>query len=116
MYLTYHLTPGNSGYSQQEIAHADALQARVVYLPFAHTHNRSEADVERINSFSFYGAGKDFKALETTRDNAQPGDLFWPLHQAMAAAERLLEGKPIPLGISHAKVVVLRDQMTAVWN
>ncbi|MGD0151232.1 MAG: hypothetical protein ABSB77_21840 [Xanthobacteraceae bacterium] len=72
--------------------------------------------MERINSFSFYGVGKEFQALETTRDNASPSDLFWPLHQAMAAAERLLEGKPIPLGISHAKVVALRDQMTAVWN
>jgi hypothetical protein len=117
MYLTYHPTPGNPGDPQRAIANPDASQAGVVYLPFADAHRGSEADVERINSFSFYDIGKDFKAIEALEaDEHAPSDLFFPIRVAITAVDSLLNGKPIPLGISRAKASDFRTHFGNFWD
>jgi hypothetical protein len=72
--------------------------------------------VERINSFSFYDVGKTFKSIEMLPDNAAVNDVFWAIYHAENAAAQLLEGKPIPLGISRAKATNLRDQLANFFN
>jgi hypothetical protein len=87
--------------------------ATVVYL--AGTKPR-ERDVERINSFAFYDLGKTLKQVEAFGSSVSRRDLFWPLIQCQGAVSQLLEGKPIPLGISRSKCTALHSALTEVWN
>jgi hypothetical protein len=117
MYLTYRPTGIYGGDPpQRKIATDDALQARVVYLRSADTHSRLEADVERINSFSFYDIGKSFKTIEALEDDIAPMTVFWALHQSKATLNTLLGGKPIPLGISRAKATEFLAQVESLYN
>ena len=82
-----------------------------MYLRPAHR----KMDVERINSFSFYDVGKTFRSIEAAaNESTSPTDLFWPLQQAITAIDGLLCGKPIPLGISHAKAEAFRAHMQLI--
>jgi len=88
----------------------------VVYLHSAGTPDCRRDDVERINSFAFYHVGKEFKAIESCVDTIALSDLFWPLHAAITAINRLLDGKPIPLGISRSKATAFCDALTTAFN
>ena len=72
--------------------------------------------MERINSFSFYDIGKDFKAIESLPESVHPQSLFWVLSNARVAISRALDGKPIPLGISRGKAVSFRDALESLWS
>lgn len=103
-----------NGSLQRRIDAAGRPTAAVVYLPFV--HDQPEADVERINSFSFYDIGKDFKAFEALPESIHPQQLFWPLSAARSAIRSLLDGKPIPLGICRGKAAAFQEAMNTLFN
>ncbi len=73
--------------------------------------------MERINSFSFYGVGKGLKAIEDLSDNgAAAQDVFWAFSQAQSAMNGLLEGKPIPLGISRDKAQAFKAALDTAFQ
>jgi hypothetical protein len=73
-------------------------------------------DVERINPFSFYGFGKEIQALVDLSGAVPTGKLFWPLFQAKTVIDGLLGDKPIPIGVSRAKAVSLKEAIDSIWN
>src|SRR5712671_4916318 len=96
VYLTYR-NPASRQEHQSERKSAPCDSAEVVYLPFADAFNRQEADVERINPFSFYDSGKTFKTIEQISDDSiTKQSVFWPLMEARGTIRGLLDGKPIP--------------------
>jgi hypothetical protein len=89
--------------------------AVVVYLPSASVNFR-EGDVERINSFAFYDVGKAFRQVEAFEGDIPTGAALMPLMDAQRAIGRLLEGKPIPLGVSRAKAETFNEQIRRVFE
>ncbi|WP_407192514.1 hypothetical protein [Bradyrhizobium sp. STM 3566] len=59
--------------------------------------------MERINQFSFYDFGKTIQALAELSGDLPTTRVFWPLWQAKSKMDRLLEGDPLPIGISSGK-------------
>jgi hypothetical protein len=77
--------------------------------------------VERINSFSFYDVGKVFKVIENLPDEmtavgVPAQEVFWAIHNAQLSIGNLVNGKPIPLGISRAKAVAFRDSLADLFH
>lgn len=56
--------------------------------------------MDKINQFDFYEMGKTFNSLRRKGDVA-PEDIFLDLMNATTEANLLLNGKPIPLGVSR---------------
>ena len=59
--------------------------------------------MDRLNQFSFYHLGKIIKEFELIKDKEPitTHDVFMPLVSARGAIKNLLDGDPIPLGISR---------------
>jgi hypothetical protein len=72
--------------------------------------------VERINSFSFYDLGKTLKAIEALPDGAPAIEAFFALDQARMAMTSLLNGEPIPLGISRDKAKAFQDAIGILFS
>jgi hypothetical protein len=71
----------------------------------------SEGDAERINPYAFYEVGKSFRQVEAFDGDVALNAVLWPLLQCQSAIANLIEGKPIPLGISRAKASELQTQI-----
>jgi hypothetical protein len=84
--------------------------ADVVVLYPRVTPNR-EGELERINPFAFYDFGKELQLLEQVPSGASTRTVFFPLWQAQGAMLRLLNGNPIPLGISSGKAKALLERI-----
>ncbi len=72
--------------------------------------------MERINQFSFYEIGQVFQRVEALEGDTKTETVFWPLIQADTTLKALLDGKPIPLGISSAKAHVVAQRMQEIFN
>jgi hypothetical protein len=70
-------------------------------------------DVERINPFAFFEFGKELHSLSQLEETSTQ-KVFWPLWQARNAIGKLIDGKPIPIGISLTKARALADRMDSL--
>jgi HEPN domain len=99
--------PKEGGIPRDKLAPNPTKQVVVFYPPV--TPNR-EAELERINPFSFYNFGKELHLLEEVSDTSTR-KVFYPLWQAQGSMQRLLGGDPLPLGISSGKARELKDRI-----
>jgi hypothetical protein len=59
--------------------------------------------MERINPYSFYGFGKQIQAVASLSGDVPTSHAFWPVWALKSALADLLNGKPIPIGISLSR-------------
>ena len=86
----------------------------VLSFPFVLEKQDGARDVERINQFAFYRLAKDLAELGGYRDDTPAGDIIFTLWRAEGAVKRLLEGNPIPVGVSHAAVEALKARLDII--
>jgi hypothetical protein len=85
------------------------LNGRVVVL-YPHLIPNRGVGVERINPFAFFEFGKELHLLSQLKDTS-PQKVFWPLWQARNAMGKLIDGNPIPIGISLIKARALAERI-----
>ncbi len=98
----------------QDIVKPGQGSAQVVRLPLLNQRGSPGADVERINPFSFFEFGRRIQALASLSGDVPAAQAFWPLHQCKTSMEQLLQGKPIPIGISAAKAKLLLEAVDSI--
>jgi hypothetical protein len=70
-----------------------------------------EADVERINQFSFYQLGSALRSMATYAGETSPHTVVWDLWRAQRQIDELIDGKPIPLGVCRTAAKSLKEAM-----
>ena len=58
--------------------------------------------MERINQYSFYGLGQTLQKARNFSGDVKSEEALWDLNAIFVAIRELLNGKPIPLGVSRA--------------
>jgi hypothetical protein len=75
-----------------------------------------EARVERINQFAFMELGKKLQAVVSAADSADAFERVLAVISAQTALQELLDGKPVPLGISRAKAEALSNDIDSLFT
>lgn len=80
-------------------AYCDSGDHAVISFPLTPEEN-TEADVERINQYAFYDLGKSLRKLASYNGDVAPSVAMWDVFEARRVIGELLNGKPMPLGVS----------------
>lgn len=72
--------------------------------------------MERINPFAFYDIAKTLGAVAATRGDTRPIDAVFELVQARYALSNLLDGKPMPVGISRGPATKLLAGINSILS
>ncbi len=70
--------------------------------------------MERINQFAFYELGKAFQQLKELSGEVPVLDAIFNLFNAESELKKLLAGTPMPLGISQASALALKNDISEV--
>lgn len=90
----------------------------MVTLPYCNQHDGNGVDdVERIDAYLFYQLALDLHSIflgeQGTRSEEVPlTEALFPLINSKAAIVRLIDGTPIPLGVSKSAAEDLRDAIS----
>ena len=101
-------------YSETGIEVSIAPSRVVLSFPFVLEKQDGARDVERINQFAFYRLAKDLAELGGHHGDTPAGNIIFTLWRAEGAVKRLLEGDPIPVGVSHAAVEELKARLDSI--
>ena len=86
-------------------------------VTFPHSANCGGVrDMERLNQFAFYRLAKDLGELASYDSDTLPSDVFFDLLSAKNAVTALLEGKPVPLGVSKPAAESVAEEIQSVVN
>ncbi len=91
-----------------------ATSENVLPFPSVFENQGGDRDVERINQFEFYKLAGDLAELSNCRNDTPGGEIVFRFRRAQGAVNRLLEGNPLPLGVSHAAVEALKTQLDSM--
>lgn len=72
--------------------------------------------MERINQFSFYRLGQTLRQLSQYKGEVRPIDCFWEVWGAKAAIEALINGVPLPIGVSKFAATELLSALTQIYS
>ncbi|MEM7121908.1 MAG: hypothetical protein AAF563_11565 [Pseudomonadota bacterium] len=70
--------------------------------------------MERINQYAFYQLAKQLAELSSFKVDTPPNIIFFELWTAEQAVGQLLDGRPIPVGVSRAAVEDLKRQIDGI--
>jgi hypothetical protein len=98
---------------QAETVDFDGTTSTVVYLPFGNPDLRGK-DVERFNQFSFYQLGETFANLSRYQGNVPYGEVMFEIFDMQLALKGLLDGSPIPIGVSRPKARELLERLDEI--
>lgn len=102
--------------SVPELSQEESRPCDVVVLFHEGAQDGIEAgDMERINQHSFYVFGQSLQKLQRSGD-VRPVDIFIDVWSARGAVENLLNGKPMPIGVSTEAARELSQTLAAIQD
>jgi hypothetical protein len=72
-------------------------------------------DVERVNHFPLYELGKTLEAVSRYGD-VLATNVFFAVHSAQIAMDKLLDGAPFPLGVSRNAALEFKGELQRIWS
>ena len=72
--------------------------------------------MERLNHIAFYDLGRHLKQVALYEGDVPCRLPLWDLWAAQSAIRQLLDGSPVPIGVSRKAAIELRDHLTRILD